>query len=89
MEATRIDYDRYTETEKMDQEEFRNAVLQDKKKGVSKKSPYTLSYWGQIWALTRRQFRLRLQDRFQLYTSFLTSTVSHYEQIFRGDANWN
>ncbi|KAI5119991.1 hypothetical protein M0805_004434 [Coniferiporia weirii] len=58
------------ETEKADQEAFRAAVSEDKKRGVSKKSPYTLSYLGQVKALTWRQFQLRLQDRFQLFTSF-------------------
>ncbi|KIJ66534.1 hypothetical protein HYDPIDRAFT_86385 [Hydnomerulius pinastri MD-312] len=58
------------ETEKADQEAFRAAVLADKKKGVSKKSPYTLGFTGQVKALTIRQFRVRLQDRFQLVTSF-------------------
>ena len=56
--------------EKRDQEAFRAAVLDDKKKGVSKKSPYTLGFWGQVKALTIRQFQTRIQDRFQLYTSF-------------------
>ncbi|KAI0031252.1 ABC-2 type transporter-domain-containing protein [Vararia minispora EC-137] len=63
------------ETEKEDQEAFRKAVLDDKKRGVSKKSPYTLGYTGQIWALTKRQFQQRLQDRFQLITSFTLSTI--------------
>ena len=56
--------------EKRDQDAFRAAVLDDKKKGVSKKSPYTLGFFGQVKALTVRQFQTRLQDRFQLYTSF-------------------
>jgi len=56
--------------EKRDQEAFRAAVLDDKKKGVSKRSPYTLGFWGQVKALTIRQFQTRMQDRFQLYTSF-------------------
>ena len=63
------------ENEKVDQEAFRQAVLEDKKRGVSKKSPYTLGYTGQVWALTKRQFQQRLQDRFQLITSFTLSTV--------------
>ena len=76
MDNDRVWYDKYVETEKQDQEEFRNAVLQDKKKGVSKKSPYTLGFMNQVWALTTRQFQLRLQDKFQLFTSFSMSTVS-------------
>ncbi|KAF9225228.1 hypothetical protein BS17DRAFT_778327 [Gyrodon lividus] len=58
------------ETEKADQEAFRAAVLADKKRGLSKKSPYTLGFIGQVKALTIRQFRVRLQDSFQLKASF-------------------
>ncbi|KAG9313864.1 pleiotropic drug resistance ABC transporter [Chiua virens] len=57
------------ETEKEDQETFRAAVLADKKRGVSRKSPYTLGFVGQVKALTIRQFWVRLQNRFQLTTS--------------------
>ncbi|KAI9446228.1 ABC-2 type transporter-domain-containing protein [Lactarius indigo] len=58
------------ETEKTDQEAFRAAVVEDKKKGVSRKSPYTLGLKDQVVALTRRQFQRRLQDKFYIYTSF-------------------
>lgn len=51
------------ETEKADQEAFRQAVIADKKKGVSKKSPYTLGYTGQVMALAKRQFQMKLQVR--------------------------
>lgn len=64
------EYKAHMEHEKTDQEAFRAAVLADKKKGVSKTSPYTLSYWAQVRVLTKRSFLLRLQDKFQLYTSF-------------------
>ena len=63
------------DTEKTDQEAFRAAVAADKKKGVSKSSPYTLGFTSQVRALTIRQFRQRIQDKFQLYTSFLLSIV--------------
>ncbi|TBU62153.1 ABC-transporter [Dichomitus squalens] len=61
------------EHDKSDQEAFRTAVIADKKKGVSKKSPYTLGFTGQVRSLFIRQFRMRLQDRFQLITSFTLS----------------
>jgi ATP-binding cassette subfamily G (WHITE) protein 2 (SNQ2) len=70
-------YKLYMETEKADQEAFRAAVAADKKKGVSKKSPYTLGFTGQVKALTVRQFQQKLQDRFQLATSYFLSTVSY------------
>lgn len=64
------------ETEEKDQEAFRAAVLADKKRGVSRKSPYTLGFVGQVKALTIRQFRVRLQNKFHLTTSFVTDIVS-------------
>ncbi|THH33132.1 hypothetical protein EUX98_g1017 [Antrodiella citrinella] len=63
------------ETEKHDQEAFRAAVLADKKRGVSKTSPYTIGFIGQVKALVIRQFQMRLQDRFQLITSFSLSII--------------
>ena len=69
-------YKHKSEADKSDQEAFRRSVLADKKKGVSKKRPYTLGFTGQVRALFIRQFRMRLQDRFQLITSFTLSTVS-------------
>ncbi|KAG6874373.1 hypothetical protein C0995_015109 [Termitomyces sp. Mi166 len=68
-------YKQTMETEKTDQEAFRAAVAADKKKGVSKKSPYTLGFSGQVRALTVRQFQTRIQDRFQLYTSYSFAVV--------------
>ncbi|KAF8555113.1 pleiotropic drug resistance ABC transporter [Imleria badia] len=65
----------HMETEKKDQEAFRAAVLDDKKRGVSRKSPYTLGFVGQVKALTIRQFRVRLQNKFQLTTSLATDTT--------------
>jgi len=65
-------------TEKEDQENFRAAVEADKKKGMSKESPYTQSFLGQVKALTRRQFQQRIQDKFQLYTSFALSLVRFF-----------
>jgi ATP-binding cassette subfamily G (WHITE) protein 2 (SNQ2) len=64
------------ETEKEDQEAFRAAVVADKKRGISRKSPYTLGFAGQVKALTIRQFRVRLQNRFQLSTSLGMAIVS-------------
>jgi ATP-binding cassette subfamily G (WHITE) protein 2 (SNQ2) len=70
-----LKYKQRMETDKDDQEAFRAAVAADKKKGVSRKSPYTLGFTGQVWALSVRRFQTRIQDKFQLYTSFGLSTV--------------
>ncbi|KAF9010854.1 ABC-2 type transporter-domain-containing protein [Cyathus striatus] len=69
----KLKYKLLMETQKADQEAFRAAVAADKKRGVSAKSPYTLGFTGQVRALTGRQFRMRIQDRFQLITSFTLS----------------
>ncbi|KAF8215759.1 pleiotropic drug resistance ABC transporter [Mycena galopus ATCC 62051] len=75
LDDSREKYKLLMETERADQEAFRAAVAADKKKGVSKKSPYTLGYMGQVRALTVRQFQMKMQDKFTLYTSFTLSTV--------------
>ncbi|KAF7337580.1 Pleiotropic drug resistance ABC transporter protein [Mycena sanguinolenta] len=75
LDGAREKYKLLMETEREDADAFRAAVAADKKKGVSKKSPYTLGFTGQVRALTIRQFQMRMQDKFQLYTSFTLSTV--------------
>lgn len=69
------------EHDKADQEAFRAAVAADKKRGVSKKSPYTQGFLNQVRALFLRQFQMRLQDRFQIYTSFTLHTVSFFSLL--------
>jgi len=64
-------YKKEQEEEKTDQEAFRAAVTADKRKWAAKKSPYTLGFAGQVKALTVRQFQMRLQDRFQIVSSYL------------------
>ncbi|KAH9837328.1 ABC-2 type transporter-domain-containing protein [Rhodofomes roseus] len=63
------------EQDKAEQDAFRAAVAAEKKRGVSKKSPYTQGFLNQVRALFLRQFQMRLQDRFQIYTSFTLHTV--------------
>ncbi|KAJ7269337.1 ABC-2 type transporter-domain-containing protein [Mycena haematopus] len=75
LDDAREKYKMLMETEREDADAFRAAVAADKKKGVSKKSPYTLGFMGQVRALTVRQFQMKMQDKFQLYTSFTLSTV--------------
>ncbi|KAH9966146.1 ABC-2 type transporter-domain-containing protein [Russula dissimulans] len=71
----RNELEEYKTQTKGDQEAFRRAVLLDKNSGASNKGPYTLGYAGQVMSLARRQFQMRLQDRFQLVTSFSLSVV--------------
>ncbi|KAI0800819.1 ABC-2 type transporter-domain-containing protein [Fomes fomentarius] len=68
-------YKKAMDIDKADQQAFREAVAADKKRGVSRKSPYTLGFTGQVRALAVRQFQMRLQDKFQLMTSFTLSII--------------
>lgn len=61
--------------DKKDQDAFRAAVAAEKKRGVSKKSPYTQGFIAQVRSLFWRQFQMRLQDKFQLITSYTLHTV--------------
>ena len=56
-------------------DEFEAAVLADKRKAVAKKSVYTVSFYTQVGALTRRQILLKLQDRTGLIVSFCTAVI--------------
>lgn len=58
-------------------EDFRQAVADQKRKGVSKNSIYTVSFYTQVRVLVVRQLQLKLQDRLGLIVSILTAlTVS-------------
>jgi hypothetical protein len=61
------------EQDKTKQEQFRQAIAEDKRKSVGKKSPYTVGFGTQVLALTKRQLQLAAQDKFGIYTGFFTS----------------
>lgn len=54
-------------------EDFEIAVQDEKNKGAQKTSVYTVPFYGQIWALMKRQFLLKWQDKFSLSVSWITS----------------
>lgn len=56
-------------------EEFRQAVAEQKHKGVGKKSPYTVPFITQCLAITKRQTILKFQDKFSVYTGYGTGIV--------------
>lgn len=57
------------------EEEFRAAVKEDKNKGVSKKSIYTISFFGQVQVLFTRQMQMVWGNKFDIVMSYLTSIV--------------
>lgn len=55
-------------------EDFKAAVRQSKRSGA-KRSVYNIGFHHQVWALMKRQFVLKLQDRLALFLSWLRSIV--------------
>ncbi|KAL4978007.1 ABC-2 type transporter-domain-containing protein [Aspergillus desertorum] len=55
-------------------EDFEIANQEAKRKFTSKSSVYLLPYYLQVWALMRRQFLIKWQDKFALNVSWITST---------------
>lgn len=65
------DYEKHLgTTEYIDAREFKQSVKEQKSKRVSKGSSYTVSYWRQILACTKREFWLTWGDPTTLYTKF-------------------
>ncbi|KAL7421564.1 ATP-binding cassette transporter snq2 [Cryptotrichosporon argae] len=71
--AEKDEYKRRMEQDEADRQAFRDAVVEQKHRGVGKKSPYTIGFFGQAIALTKRQTTLKFQDRFGIYTGLGTS----------------
>lgn len=44
-------------------------------KGLSKKSPYTVSFFAQVVAIFKRQLLLKFQDTFGISTGYATSVI--------------
>jgi len=72
----REEYEAFEKKEVKIQEEFRAAVGDDKRRGVGKKSPYTVSFFEQVRALVIRQARIRMQDRLGFSFAYITSITT-------------
>jgi ABC-type multidrug transport system ATPase subunit/ABC-type multidrug transport system permease subunit len=59
------------ETEKYD--DFRVAVHEQKQRGTPRRSVYSVGFQHQVWALMKRQFVLKMQDRVSQLVSWLRS----------------
>ncbi|KAK4150580.1 ABC-2 type transporter-domain-containing protein [Chaetomidium leptoderma] len=63
-------------TEEADKyEDFRVAVREQKRRGTSKKSAYSVGFHQQVWALMKRQFLLKQQDVLALVLSWLRNII--------------
>ncbi|KAF1991282.1 ABC transporter [Aulographum hederae CBS 113979] len=67
-------YRQQMDTEKQVYDDFQTAVKEQKRK-TSSKSVYSIPFYLQTWALMKRQFILKWQDRFSLIVSWITSIV--------------
>ncbi|KAK0628734.1 ABC-2 type transporter-domain-containing protein [Bombardia bombarda] len=56
-------------------EDFQVAVREQKRRGTPKRSVYTVGFQQQVWALMKRQFVLKMQDRLALALSWLRTIV--------------
>ncbi|KAL4753783.1 hypothetical protein BDW72DRAFT_13841 [Aspergillus terricola var. indicus] len=68
------EYRQRIQHEKQVYEDFEIANLEAKQKFTSKSSVYLIPYYLQVWALMRRQFLIKWQDKFALNVSWITST---------------
>ncbi|GFZ48255.1 hypothetical protein JCM24511_06003 [Saitozyma sp. JCM 24511] len=75
MALEKDEYRQLMSADEKHREEFRQAVHEQKHSGVRKKSPYTVPFISQVWAITKRQTILKFQDKFGVYTGYGTSIV--------------
>ncbi|KAF3009542.1 hypothetical protein E8E13_005123 [Curvularia kusanoi] len=68
------EYQAAMEEEKHIYDDFQTAVSEGKRH-ASKKSVYSIPFHLQVWALAKRQFLLKWQDKFSLVVSWFTSLV--------------
>ncbi|KAI1147010.1 ABC-2 type transporter [Nemania diffusa] len=68
------DYKTRLDTETAKHEDFRVAVHESKRRGA-KRSVYSVGFHQQVWALMKRQFVLKLQDKLGLSLSWLRSII--------------
>ncbi|KAL2809733.1 ABC-2 type transporter-domain-containing protein [Aspergillus granulosus] len=67
-------YRKQIQHEKQIHEDFEIANQEAKRKFTSKSSVYLIPFYLQVWALMRRQFFIKWQDKFALNVSWITST---------------
>jgi len=69
----RRDYEQQVADDQKATEDFRQAVRNDKHRGVSKKSQYTIPLAEQVWYLFRRQMLIIAGDKRDIFFSYFTS----------------
>jgi ABC-type multidrug transport system permease subunit len=72
LETEMNSYRQQMEKEKHIYDDFQQAV-RESKRHAPKRSVYSVSFYLQVWALIKRQFLLKWQDKFALFMSYSTS----------------
>ncbi|KAL2019399.1 hypothetical protein VTK56DRAFT_9690 [Thermocarpiscus australiensis] len=75
LEEEMVEYKKKLAEEPDKHEDFRIAVREQKRRGASKKSPYSVGFHQQVWALMKRQFLLKRQDVLALVLSWLRNII--------------
>ncbi|KAF2742194.1 ABC transporter CDR4 [Sporormia fimetaria CBS 119925] len=73
-EAEMVSYRQHIAQEKQLHDDFVTAVKESKRHAPAK-SVYSIPFYLQLWALAKRQFLLKWQDKFSLVVSWITSIV--------------
>ncbi|MBW0489555.1 hypothetical protein O181_029270, partial [Austropuccinia psidii MF-1] len=76
MEEERLNYKSFIEQQQRFQKDFMEAVKNDQARGVSQKSPYTVSIFAQLKALVLRDMQLTLQDRVTLIVDYFNAIIT-------------
>ncbi|KAH7185936.1 ABC-2 type transporter-domain-containing protein [Fusarium flagelliforme] len=74
LDAEMAEYKASLEHETDTHNDFQIAV-KESKRGTSKRSVYSTGFHIQVWSLMKRQFTLKLQDRFNLFFGWFRSIV--------------
>jgi ATP-binding cassette, subfamily G (WHITE), member 2, SNQ2 len=75
LDAEMAEYKKSLAVETKKHEDFRVAVLEQKRRGATEKSVYSVGFQQQVWALMKRQFVLKMQDVLALFLSWLRSII--------------
>lgn len=73
-EQEMVEYHARMKEEKQVYDDFETAVRESKRHAPAK-SVYSIPFYLQLWALSKRQFLLKWQDKFSLVVSWITSIV--------------
>lgn len=75
LEREMAEYKKSLSVESDKHEDFKVAVKEQKRRGASRRSAYSVGFHQQVWALMKRQFLLKQQDVLALILSWLRNII--------------